>query len=125
MGQQGFSYLLLKDPDIICNMDHMQLFTEAANAFDDLGNKAKEVASEAIDAEAIFADIPDEFLDPIQLFYLGFRIVLLYLFTLVTVCLSVLVGGSLVMIWNMESQNQTMRYKMKSGSGSGKIRTHA
>ncbi|PWA83692.1 U-box domain-containing protein [Artemisia annua] len=56
-----------------------QLFTEAANvlrrigedprmiqAFDDLGNKAKAAASEAMDAEAILGDIPDEFLDPIQ-----------------------------------------------------------
>ncbi|XP_076895729.1 putative ubiquitin conjugation factor E4 [Bidens hawaiensis] len=56
-----------------------QLFTEAANvlrrigedpriiqAFEDLGRKAKAAASEAIDAEAILGDIPDEFLDPIQ-----------------------------------------------------------
>ncbi|KAJ0535554.1 putative U box domain, Zinc finger, RING/FYVE/PHD-type, ubiquitin conjugation factor E4, core [Helianthus annuus] len=56
-----------------------QLFTEAANvlrrigedprmihAFDDLGKKAKAAASEAMDAEAILGDIPDEFLDPIQ-----------------------------------------------------------
>ncbi|XP_024977756.1 probable ubiquitin conjugation factor E4 isoform X1 [Cynara cardunculus var. scolymus] len=56
-----------------------QLFTEAANvlrrigedpriiqAFDDLGKKAKAAASEALDAEAILGDIPDEFLDPIQ-----------------------------------------------------------
>ncbi|KAJ0457434.1 putative U box domain, Zinc finger, RING/FYVE/PHD-type, ubiquitin conjugation factor E4, core [Helianthus annuus] len=56
-----------------------QLFTEAANvlrrigedpriiqAFDDLGRKAKAAASEAMDAEAILGDIPDEFLDPIQ-----------------------------------------------------------
>lgn len=56
-----------------------QLFTEAANvlrrigedpriiqAFDDLGIKAKAAASEALDAEAILGDIPDEFLDPIQ-----------------------------------------------------------
>ncbi|KAJ9562103.1 hypothetical protein OSB04_007263 [Centaurea solstitialis] len=56
-----------------------QLFTEAANvlrrigedpriiqAFDDLGKKAKAAASEALDAEAILGEIPDEFLDPIQ-----------------------------------------------------------
>lgn len=56
-----------------------QLFTEAANvlrrigedprliqAFDDLGKKARSAASEAMDAEAILGDIPDEFLDPIQ-----------------------------------------------------------
>ncbi|KAK1421953.1 hypothetical protein QVD17_24734 [Tagetes erecta] len=56
-----------------------QLFTEAANvlrrigenpriiqAFDDLGRKAKAAASEAMDAEAILGEIPDEFLDPIQ-----------------------------------------------------------
>ncbi|KAI3784885.1 hypothetical protein L1987_43993 [Smallanthus sonchifolius] len=56
-----------------------QLFTEAANvlrrigedpriihAFEDLGKKAKAAASEAMDAEAILGDIPDEFLDPIQ-----------------------------------------------------------
>ncbi|KAM0006921.1 putative U box domain, Zinc finger, RING/FYVE/PHD-type, ubiquitin conjugation factor E4, core [Helianthus debilis subsp. tardiflorus] len=56
-----------------------QLFTEAANvlrrigedprmiqAFDDLGKKAIAAASEAMDAEAILGDIPDEFLDPIQ-----------------------------------------------------------
>ncbi|KAK9054028.1 hypothetical protein SSX86_025104 [Deinandra increscens subsp. villosa] len=56
-----------------------QLFTEASNvlrrigedprmiqAFDDLGRKAKAAASEALDAEAILGDIPDEFLDPIQ-----------------------------------------------------------
>ncbi|KAI3500720.1 hypothetical protein L2E82_19321 [Cichorium intybus] len=56
-----------------------QLFTEASNvlrrigedpriinAFDDLGKKAKSAASEAMDAEAILGDIPDEFLDPIQ-----------------------------------------------------------
>lgn len=58
---------------------HLQLFMEAANvlirigedpriihAFDDLGKKAKAAASEAMDAEAILGDIPDEFLDPIQ-----------------------------------------------------------
>ncbi|XP_071709994.1 probable ubiquitin conjugation factor E4 isoform X1 [Rutidosis leptorrhynchoides] len=56
-----------------------QIFTEASNvlrrigedpriinAFDDLGKKAKAAASEAMDAEAILGDIPDEFLDPIQ-----------------------------------------------------------
>lgn len=34
--------------------------------FTDLGNKAKDAASEAMDAEATLGDIPDEFLDPIQ-----------------------------------------------------------
>ncbi|XP_022144478.1 probable ubiquitin conjugation factor E4 [Momordica charantia] len=34
--------------------------------FIDLGNKAKDAASEAMDAEATLGDIPDEFLDPIQ-----------------------------------------------------------
>ncbi|XP_038903925.1 probable ubiquitin conjugation factor E4 isoform X1 [Benincasa hispida] len=56
-----------------------QLFTAAAvvlnrigedgriiQEFIDLGNKAKDAASEAMDAEATLGDIPDEFLDPIQ-----------------------------------------------------------
>ncbi|KGN59533.1 probable ubiquitin conjugation factor E4 [Cucumis sativus] len=57
-----------------------QLFTAAADVlirriredsriiqeFTDLGNKAKDAASEAMDAEATLGDIPDEFLDPIQ-----------------------------------------------------------
>nr|XP_043615254.1 probable ubiquitin conjugation factor E4 [Erigeron canadensis] len=56
-----------------------QLFTEASSvlrrigedprviqAFDNLGQKAKAAASEAMDAEAVLGDIPDEFLDPIQ-----------------------------------------------------------
>lgn len=34
--------------------------------FTDLGNKAKDAAYEAMDAEATLGDIPDEFLDPIQ-----------------------------------------------------------
>lgn len=34
--------------------------------FIDLGAKAKIAASEAMDAEAALGDIPDEFLDPIQ-----------------------------------------------------------
>ncbi|PWA54753.1 zinc finger, RING/FYVE/PHD-type, Ubiquitin conjugation factor E4 [Artemisia annua] len=60
---------------LLARGDHENIFPSAITkdgqsykdqAFDDLGNKAKEVASEAIDAEAIFADIPDEFLDPIQ-----------------------------------------------------------
>ncbi|GKF69945.1 probable ubiquitin conjugation factor E4, partial [Tanacetum coccineum] len=56
-------------------MDRMQLFTDGANVlrriaedprmiqvFDDL----EAAASEAMDAEAILGNIPDEFLDPIQ-----------------------------------------------------------
>jgi len=42
-----------------------------------LGNKAKDAASEAMDAEATLGDIPDEFLDPIQV-----------RFTALIVCLS-------------------------------------
>jgi ubiquitin conjugation factor E4 B len=34
--------------------------------FMQLAGKAKAAASEAMDAEAILGDIPDEFLDPIQ-----------------------------------------------------------
>lgn len=34
--------------------------------FIQLGVKAKAAASEAMDAEAILGDIPNEFLDPIQ-----------------------------------------------------------
>jgi ubiquitin conjugation factor E4 B len=34
--------------------------------FTQLAGKAKAAASEAMDAEAILGDIPDEFLDPIQ-----------------------------------------------------------
>lgn len=34
--------------------------------FIDLGMKAKVAASEAMDAEAALGEIPDEFLDPIQ-----------------------------------------------------------
>lgn len=34
--------------------------------FIDLGKKASIAASEALDAEATLGDIPDEFLDPIQ-----------------------------------------------------------
>jgi ubiquitin conjugation factor E4 B len=34
--------------------------------FLDLGAKAKVAASEAMDAEAALGEIPDEFLDPIQ-----------------------------------------------------------
>ena len=57
----------------------MQLFAGAANIlwkigvdpqivqeFRQLASKAKAAASEAMDAEAILGDIPDEFLDPIQ-----------------------------------------------------------
>lgn len=58
---------------------HCQLFGAAADVlrrigedakiiqeFVDLGAKVKLVASEAMDAEAALGDIPDEFLDPIQ-----------------------------------------------------------
>lgn len=34
--------------------------------FIELGSKAKVAASEALDAEAALGEIPDEFLDPIQ-----------------------------------------------------------
>lgn len=34
--------------------------------FIELGEKAKVAASEAMDAEAVLGEIPDEFLDPIQ-----------------------------------------------------------
>lgn len=34
--------------------------------FVELGAKAKVAATEAMDAEAVLGDIPDEFLDPIQ-----------------------------------------------------------
>lgn len=57
----------------------LQLFSAAADVlqkigedgriiqeFIDLGAKAKAAASEAMDAEAALGDIPDEFLDPIQ-----------------------------------------------------------
>jgi hypothetical protein len=60
----------------------MQLFKEAldllhrlgsvpANVIQDfkvLSEKAKAAAVEAMDAEAMLGDIPDEFLDPIQVF---------------------------------------------------------
>jgi len=36
--------------------------------FMELGTKAKAAASEALDAEAALGEIPDEFLDPIQVF---------------------------------------------------------
>lgn len=39
--------------------------------FIELGSKAKVAASEAMDAEAVLGEIPDEFLDPIQV---GFRL---------------------------------------------------
>lgn len=38
--------------------------------FVELGAKAKAAASEAIDAEATLGEIPDEFLDPIQVIFL-------------------------------------------------------
>jgi ubiquitin conjugation factor E4 B len=57
----------------------LQLFTSAANIlwkigcdpkiiqeFMQLAGKAKAAAAEALDAEAVLGDIPDEFLDPIQ-----------------------------------------------------------
>lgn len=37
--------------------------------FVQLGMKAKAAASEATDAEAILGEIPEEFLDPIQVVY--------------------------------------------------------
>lgn len=39
--------------------------------FMELGTKAKAAASEALDAEAALGEIPDEFLDPIQVFICG------------------------------------------------------
>lgn len=45
--------------------------------FVELGAKAKVAASEAMDAEAVLGDIPDEFLDPIQVYLLCFMINLL------------------------------------------------
>lgn len=60
-------------------MKFPQLFSAAANVlqrigedgrviqeFVELGHKAKVAASEAMDAEATLGEIPDEFLDPIQ-----------------------------------------------------------
>lgn len=60
----------------------LQLFTAAAEIlwkiggdgtiiqdFVQLGVKAKTAASEAMDAEAVLGDIPDEFLDPIQVLF--------------------------------------------------------
>ena len=62
----------------------MQLFASAANIlwkiggdpkiiqeFMQLAGRAKAAASEAMDAEAILGDIPDEFLDPIQVLYIA------------------------------------------------------
>lgn len=67
---------------ILCSLTapHLhQLFADAADVlrkigedgrviqeFVDLGTKAKIAASEAMDIEAALGDIPDEFLDPIQ-----------------------------------------------------------
>jgi ubiquitin conjugation factor E4 B len=42
--------------------------------FIELGSKAEVAASEAMDAEAVLGDIPDEFLDPIQVYLLCFLI---------------------------------------------------
>lgn len=39
--------------------------------FMELGTKAKAAASEAMDAEAALGEIPEEFLDPIQVFLLS------------------------------------------------------
>jgi ubiquitin conjugation factor E4 B len=60
----------------------LQLFASAGNIlwkigvdpqiiqeFTQLAGKAKAAASEALDAEAILGDIPDEFLDPIQVLF--------------------------------------------------------
>lgn len=40
--------------------------------FVELGAKAKAAASEAMDAEATLGEIPDEFLDPIQVCFLSY-----------------------------------------------------
>lgn len=63
----------------LINLKFPQLFSAAANVlqrigedgrviqeFVELGHKAKVAASEAMDAEATLGEIPDEFLDPIQ-----------------------------------------------------------
>lgn len=68
----------------------LQLFSTAADIlwkigedgkiiqeFVQLAAKAKAAASEAMDAEAILGDIPDEFLDPIQVLRFFYRIALL------------------------------------------------
>lgn len=47
------------------------------NEFVQLAGKAKAAASEAMDAEAVLGDIPDEFLDPIQV--LWFRLLSLWI----------------------------------------------
>lgn len=69
----------------------LQLFSAAADVlrrigedgrviqeFIDLGAKAKTAATEAMDAEAALGEIPDEFLDPIQVcrfhvFHINFK----------------------------------------------------
>jgi ubiquitin conjugation factor E4 B len=72
----------------------LQLFSSAADVlrrigedgriiqeFIQLGAKAKVAASEAMDAEATLGEIPDEFLDPIQVcFKLIFLCTLVYVF---------------------------------------------
>lgn len=40
--------------------------------FVELGAKAKAAASEAMDAEAALGEIPDEFLDPIQVCFMTY-----------------------------------------------------
>jgi ubiquitin conjugation factor E4 B len=71
----------------------LQLFSAAADVlrrigedgrviqeFIELGAKAKVAASEAMDTEATLGEIPDEFLDPIQVFFTSFCIRLLSFF---------------------------------------------
>lgn len=63
----------------LINSALLQLFSAAADVlrrigedgriiqdFIELGSKAKAAASDAMDTEAVLGDIPDEFLDPIQ-----------------------------------------------------------
>lgn len=46
---------------------HIGLLSECTiQDFELLGRKAKAAATEAMDTEALLGDIPDEFLDPIQ-----------------------------------------------------------
>jgi hypothetical protein len=78
----------------IVTVSLLQLFSSAADVlrrigedgriiqeFIQLGAKAKVSASEAMDAEATLGEIPDEFLDPIQVcFKLTFLCTLVYVF---------------------------------------------